>query len=82
MKRSVLESFDFNSISSVGYSFQIEITFFSILKGFKVKEYPILFRGRMNEKSKMSFGIALEAFGKVIVLSFYRFCVRSRTSVA
>ena len=72
IKRSVLKNLDFNSISSKGYSFQIEVTFFSFLKGFKIKEHPIIFRGRMNEKSKMSSGIAFEAFWKVIILSFYR----------
>lgn len=72
IKRSVLESLDFDSMSSKGYSFQIEVTFFSFLKGFKIKEYPIIFKGRMNEKSKMSSAIAFEAFFKVIALSFYR----------
>jgi len=78
IKRSVLESFNFDSISSKGYSFQIEITFFSFLKGFKIKEHPIIFRGRMNEKSKMSSGIAFEAFLKVIVLSLLRCYVHGR----
>ena len=81
MKKSVLKSLDFDSISSKGYSFQIEITFFSFLKGFKIKEHPIIFRGRVNEKSKMSSGIALEAFWKVIVLSFYRLYASGRASV-
>lgn len=81
IKKNVLKSLDFNSISSKGYSFQIEVTFFSFLKGFKIKEHPIIFRGRANEKSKMSSGIALEAFWKVIVLSFYRFCASGRVPV-
>jgi dolichol-phosphate mannosyltransferase len=72
IKRNVLESLDFNWISSRGYSFQIEVTFFSFLKGFKIKECPIIFKGRRNEKSKMSSAIAFEAFFKVIGLSFYR----------
>lgn len=75
MKRSVLESLNFNSISSKGYSFHLEVTFFSFLKGFKLKEYPIIFRGRMNERSKMSLGIACETFFKVITLSFYKFYI-------
>ncbi|MFH1800050.1 MAG: polyprenol monophosphomannose synthase [Candidatus Omnitrophota bacterium] len=70
MRREVLESFNFDSLSSKGYSFQIEVTFFSFLKGFKIREHPIIFKGRMDGKSKMSSGIALEAFGKVILLSF------------
>ena len=72
IKRGVLESFNFDSLSSKGYSFQIEVTFFSFLKGFKIKEHPIIFKGRTDGKSKMSSGIAFEAFWKVIILSFYR----------
>ena len=80
IKRSVLESFNFGSMSSKGYSFQIEIAFFSFLKGFKIKEHPIIFKGRVNDKSKMSSGIAFEAFLKVIVLSFYRLFARRKVS--
>lgn len=72
MRRNVLESFNVDSLSSKGYSFQIEVTFFSFLKGFKIKEHPIIFKGRTDGKSKMSSGIAFEAFWKVIMLSFYR----------
>jgi dolichol-phosphate mannosyltransferase len=72
MGRNVLEGFNFDSLSSKGYSFQIEVTFFSFLKGFKIKEHPIIFKGRMDGKSKMSSAITFEAFWKVIILSFYR----------
>jgi dolichol-phosphate mannosyltransferase len=76
IKRNVLESFNFDSMSSKGYSFQIEVAFFSFLKGFKIKEHPIVFKGRTHDRSKMSHGIAFEAFLKVITLSFYRLYVR------
>ncbi len=81
IKKSVLESFNFSSMSSKGYSFQIEITFFSFLKGFKIKEHPIIFKGRTNDRSKMSPAIAFEAFLKVFVLSFYRLYARRKASV-
>lgn len=78
IRRNVLESFNFDSLSSKGYSFQIEVTFFSFLKGFKIKEHPIIFKGRTDGKSKMSSGIAFEAFWKVIILSFHRLCFFAR----
>jgi dolichol-phosphate mannosyltransferase len=80
IKRNVLESFNFDSMSSKGYSFQIEIAFFSFLKNFKIKEHPIIFKGRTNDQSKMSSGIAFEAFLKVIILSFYRLYTRMKAS--
>ncbi|MFH1208334.1 MAG: polyprenol monophosphomannose synthase [Candidatus Omnitrophota bacterium] len=81
IRRDVLESFNFDSLSSKGYSFQIEVTFFSFLKGFKIKEHPIIFKGRMDGKSKMSSEIAIEAFWKVIILSFYRLFARRKAPV-
>jgi dolichol-phosphate mannosyltransferase len=81
MRRDVLESFNFDSLSSKGYSFQIEVTFFSFLKGFKIKEHPIIFKGRTDGKSKMSSEIAIEAFWKVIILSFHRLFARRRAPV-
>ena len=74
MGRDVLESLNFDSLSSKGYSFQIEVTFYSFLKGFKIREHPIIFKGRVDGKSKMSSAIAFEAFWKVAILSFRRLC--------
>jgi len=72
MKKSVLEQIDFASLPPRGYVFQIEITFRAFLKGFRLKECPIRFIGRKNDKSKMSFWIAREAFFRVIFLCFKR----------
>jgi dolichol-phosphate mannosyltransferase len=73
MRRRVLENIDFGTITSKGYAFQIEMVYRTFLKGFKIIEYPIIFKGRRKEKSKMSLGIVIEAFIRAIFLSFLRF---------
>jgi len=76
MKRKVLERIDFSTIKSQGYAFQIEMVYRAYLKGLRITEYPIVFKGRENNRSKMSFGIIIEAFLRVVLLSiekiFYR----------
>ena len=64
-RREVLEAIDLDSIASTGYGFQIEMTYRTIQKGFRVKEIPIIFYERNAGKSKMSSGIVLEAIGMV-----------------
>jgi dolichol-phosphate mannosyltransferase len=59
--RKVLESLDFNKISSSGYSFQIEVNYYCWKKGFRIKEIPIIFVDRAEGVSKMSTGIVKEA---------------------
>lgn len=73
MKANILKNIDFSAISPKGYVFQIEMVFRAFLEGFKIVEYPILFEGRKNEKSKMSLGVVMEAFFRVIFLCFDRF---------
>jgi dolichol-phosphate mannosyltransferase len=65
-RRAVLESIDFATIGSSGYSFQIEVNFFAWKKGFRIAEIPIVFTDRKRGASKMSGGIIREAL--VIVL--------------
>jgi len=60
-RREVLESLDFDSISSSGYSFQIEINYFAWKKGFTISETPIVFTDRKRGVSKMSSKIIREA---------------------
>ena len=60
-RRKVLEAIDLDNIKSNGYSFQIEMTFKAFVKGFKIKEIPIVFTDRVKGKSKMSKKIVLEA---------------------
>ncbi|MBK9264552.1 MAG: polyprenol monophosphomannose synthase [Polyangiaceae bacterium] len=60
-RREVLESIDLESIDSTGYAFQIEMTYRALMKGFSVKELPIVFEDRRVGQSKMSRTIFLEA---------------------
>ena len=64
-RREVLEAIDLDSITSTGYGFQIEMTYRTIQKGFRVKEIPIIFYERNAGQSKMSSGIVIEAVGMV-----------------
>jgi dolichol-phosphate mannosyltransferase len=64
-RRDVLEKINLDSVSSNGYSFQIELKYKASRKGFKCKEVPIVFEDRRVGKSKMSMKIVLEAFYKV-----------------
>jgi len=60
-RKQVLEAIDLNKVRSNGYSFQIEMTFKAYIKGFKIKEIPIVFIDRVKGKSKMSKKIVREA---------------------
>lgn len=64
-QRKVLESIDLKMINSQGYSFQIEINFLAWIKGFKIKEIPIIFTDRTVGESKMNRGIVIEAIWMV-----------------
>ena len=64
---NVLKSIDLNKIKSSGYSFQIEMNFIAWVKGYKIKEIPIVFTDRTIGESKMSNKIVLEAI-KVVPL--------------
>ena len=60
-RREVLEAIDLTKIHSSGYTFQIEMTMRAYVKGFRIKEIPIVFYDRTKGESKMSFRIAREA---------------------
>ncbi len=59
--RKVLEAIKLDRILSDGYAFQIEMNFRAWVKGFTIKEIPIIFTERTNGVSKMSRRIAWEA---------------------
>jgi dolichol-phosphate mannosyltransferase len=61
IRREVLEAIDLASVRAEGYGFQIEVTYRTVLAGFKVREVPIVFTDRTAGKSKMSTRIAVEA---------------------
>jgi dolichol-phosphate mannosyltransferase len=61
IRREVLEGIDLDSISSLGYAFQVELTYRAIVAGFRVLEIPITFRDRRVGQSKMTGAIVVEA---------------------
>ncbi len=71
-RREVLEAIDLDNILSAGYAFQIEMTYRTILKGFTVKEVPIIFEDRIAGKSKMSKKIFIEALQNVVTLRLHK----------
>ena len=64
-RREVLESIDFEKVRSNGYSFQIEMSFRTWKKGFRLVEIPIVFTDRMEGQSKMNKRIVREAIWMV-----------------
>jgi dolichol-phosphate mannosyltransferase len=63
--RRVLEAIDLPTVECSGYAFQIELTYRTLRKGFRVKEIPIVFVDRRVGQSKMSKRIVVEALRKV-----------------
>ncbi len=64
-RREVLQAIDLPTVECSGYAFQIELTYRTLRKGFRVKEIPIVFVDRRVGQSKMSRRIVLEALRKV-----------------
>jgi dolichol-phosphate mannosyltransferase len=64
-RREVLQAIDMEAVKSTGYAFQIELTYRTLRRGFKVKEIPIVFEDRRVGQSKMSKKIFLEALTMV-----------------
>jgi dolichol-phosphate mannosyltransferase len=69
-RRTALQAIDLATISSNGYSFQIEMKYRALGKALKVVETPIVFVDRRVGQSKMSRAIFLEALMKVWQLRF------------
>lgn len=64
-KASTLQRIGLSSVTSNGYSFQIELKYRALRAGCKGLEVPIVFEERRVGKSKMSLKIVLEAFYRV-----------------
>ena len=64
-RAKVLQNVSLDTLRSDGYSFQIELKYRAFLKGFKIKEFPIIFEDRKVGKSKMSKKIVFEALLRV-----------------
>jgi dolichol-phosphate mannosyltransferase len=69
-RREVLETIDLSAVQSIGYGFQIELTWRAVQAGFKVAEVPIIFPDRTAGESKMSPRIMHEAMLGIIRMRF------------
>lgn len=69
-QREALAALDLDTISSLGYNFQIETTCQVHQKGFRIKEIPILFTERRIGTSKFNVKIILESFWNVFLMRF------------
>lgn len=64
-RRETLESIDLGSVESVGYGFQVDMTFRVAGNGMRIVEVPITFVEREYGDSKMSGNIVFEAIANV-----------------
>ncbi len=69
-RASALSKLELNTLSFVGYAFQIEMKFKLWKKGCSLKEIPIVFVNREKGVSKMNSSIIWEAIYGVIYLKF------------
>jgi dolichol-phosphate mannosyltransferase len=69
-RRIVLETIDLDSISSLGYTFQVETTYRALRAGFRVEEVPIVFSDREVGGSKMTKMIVAEAVWRIPALRY------------
>jgi len=69
-RREVLESIRLETVSALGYAFQIETTYRAVQAGFSVAEIPIVFSDRRVGESKMSRAIVAEAAWRVPLMRF------------
>jgi dolichol-phosphate mannosyltransferase len=67
-RREVLEGIRLETVSALGYAFQIETTYRAARAGFRVVEVPIVFSDRRVGESKMSRAIVAEAVWRVPIL--------------
>jgi dolichol-phosphate mannosyltransferase len=81
-KANVLQTLNLDSISFVGYAFQIEMKFAAWKLGFKIAEVPITFIDRQLGASKMNKGIIKEGIFGVIKLKWQSISKNYRKRVA
>ncbi len=81
-KANVLNTISLDSISFVGYAFQIEMKFAAWKLGFKIVEVPITFKDRKLGASKMNKGIIKEGIFGVIKLKWQSISKNYRKRVA
>lgn len=71
-RREVLEAIDLDKIFSGGYLFQVEMSYRTYQKKFRIAEIPIIFVERRLGRSKMDWGIIAEAILGVVRLRLRR----------
>ena len=64
-RRVVLETVPLDEVAAAGYVFQVEVTYRTMLAGFRVVEVPITFTDRVLGESKMHGSIVREAATRV-----------------
>jgi dolichol-phosphate mannosyltransferase len=69
-RREVLQALNLSRVDSNGYAFQIEMSFRTWKKGFRLAEIPIVFVDRVEGHSKMNRKIVREAIWMVWWLRF------------
>ena len=67
---NLINSIDFQSIKSNGYSFLVEIIHRIDKDNYKIVEYPITFVDREVGKSKMRLKIIFESFFRLLKIYF------------
>ena len=67
-RRAVLEAIRLETVSALGYAFQIETTYRAVQAGYRVVEVPIIFSDRRVGESKMSRAIVAEAAWRVPIM--------------
>ena len=80
-KRKVLETINLNSITFVGYAFQIAMKFAAWKLGFKINEVPIVFIDRAAGTSKMSKGIIKEGVIGVLKMQLLSMFKKNRKNM-
>ncbi|MFI6941627.1 polyprenol monophosphomannose synthase [Streptomyces sp. NPDC050418] len=60
-RAETLRAIDLASVGSAGYSFQVEMKYAALRRGFGVREVPIHFEDRTVGESKMDFAVQLES---------------------
>ena len=75
-RRSTIEAIDLSRVTSDGYSFQIEMNYLCMEKGFRITEIPIIFIDRHSGSSKMSGSIVREAVIMVWKLRLHSILLR------
>ena len=67
-RRAALEAIRLETVSALGYAFQIETTYRAVQAGYRVVEVPIIFSDRRVGESKMSRSIVAEAAWRVPIM--------------